>query len=155
MFIRSKATGHTTSTGPSRSHYITSVGGRLKPSSRPTEGRTEGGSRRRGAAEQLLGEQLYKQRVYNTTEKQTQKMQGFARLITPPPRSKLGTHKTLHLIFLPILYTSSGPQYTLNFARTLCRSSRAIALFCVPTSPPHHPHIYHVIEYLSILCHVC
>eukprot|EP00964_Phaeocystis_antarctica_P039088 scaffold22359_cov63-Phaeocystis_antarctica.AAC.3 len=50
-FIRSKATGHTSSTDPRRSNYITSVGGRL---SRPTEG----GSRRRGGAEQLLlGEQ--------------------------------------------------------------------------------------------------
>ena len=33
-FIRSKATGHTSSTDPSRSHYITSVGGRLKPTHR-------------------------------------------------------------------------------------------------------------------------
>ena len=33
-FIRSKATGHTTSTDPSRSHYITSVGGRLMPTHR-------------------------------------------------------------------------------------------------------------------------
>ena len=33
-FIRSNATGHTTSTDPSRSHYITSVGGRLKPTHR-------------------------------------------------------------------------------------------------------------------------
>ena len=41
-------TGHTTSTDPSRSYYITSVGGRLKPT------HTEGGSRRRGGAEQLL-----------------------------------------------------------------------------------------------------
>ena len=33
-FIRSKATGHTTSTDASRSHYITSVGGRLMPTHR-------------------------------------------------------------------------------------------------------------------------
>ena len=42
-FIKSKATGHTISTDPSRSHYITSVG-RLKPT------HIEGGSRRRGGA---------------------------------------------------------------------------------------------------------
>ena len=38
-----------TSTDPSRSHYITSVGGRLKPTHR------EGGSRRRGGACRATG----------------------------------------------------------------------------------------------------
>ena len=50
-FIRSKATGHTTSTDPSRSHTLRASAVGL---SRPTEG----GSRRRGGAEPLLlGEQ--------------------------------------------------------------------------------------------------
>ena len=46
-FIRSKATGHTTSTDPSRSHTLRASAVGL---SRPTEG----GSRRRGGAEPLL-----------------------------------------------------------------------------------------------------